>query len=114
MPRLLKRQINHLITYREGTYEITHATKQHITADGKTDEKISTNYQYMVNVLTGADFMRSLGGKELHTYTVVAQTMDTINLQVRSISPDRKQEIRYIFTLTFQSHDKLVSFINLK
>ena len=42
MPRLLKRQINHLITYREGTYEITHALKQHITSDGTTDEKFLT------------------------------------------------------------------------
>ena len=114
MPRLLKRQINHLITYREGTYEVTHAVKQHITADDKTAEKTSTDYQYMVNVLTGIDFFRSLGGKELLTYTIAPLTMDTIHLQVRSISPDRKQEIRRIFTLKFVSPDKLVSFINLK
>ena len=114
MTRLLNRQINHLITFREGTYEVTHAVKQHITADGKTDEKVSPDYQYMVNVLTGIDFFRSLGGKELLTYTIAPLTMDTIPLQVRSISPDRKQEIRYIFTLKFVSPDKLVSFINLK
>ena len=114
MPRLLKRQINHLITYREGTYEVTHALKQHITADGITDEKISNNYQYMVNVLTALDFFRSLGGKELLSYTVAPLTMDTIHLQVHSISPDRKQEIRRLFTLKFVSHDKLVNFINLK
>ena len=114
MPRLLKRQINHLITFREGTYEVTNAVKQHITADDKTDEKVSPDYQYMVNVLTGIDFFRSLGGKELLTYTLAPLTMDTIHLQVRSISPDRKQEIRYIFTLKFVSPDKLISFINLK
>lgn len=114
MPRLFKRQINHLITFREGTYEVTNAVKQHITADDKTDEKVSPDYQYMVNVLTGIDFFRSLGGKELLTYTLAPLTMDTIHLQVRSISPDRKQEIRYIFTLKFVSPDKLISFINLK
>ena len=114
MPRLLKRQITHLITYREGTYEVTYAVKQHITADAKTTEKFSTDYQYMVNVLTGIDFFRSLGGKELLTYTIAPLTMDTIHLQVRSISPDRSQEIRYIFTLKFQAPDKLASFVNLK
>ena len=114
MPRLLKRQINHLVTYREGTYEITHATKQHITADAKTDEKASTNYQYMINVLTSINFFRSLGSKALLSYTVIEHTADTINLQVQSISPDREQEIQYVFTLKFASSDKLVRFINLK
>ena len=114
MPRLLKRQINHLITYREGTYEVLHALKQHITAEDKTEEKISNNYQYMVNVLTDIDFFRSLGGKELLTYTIAPLSMDTLHLQVRSISPDRKQEIRRIFTLKFVSPAELARFINLK
>ena len=114
MPRLLKRQINHLITYREGLYEVTHALKQHITADDKTAEKISNNYQYMVNVLTALDFSRSLGGKELLTYTVAPLSTDTIHLQVRSISPGGEREIRRIFTLKFVSPAALDSFINLK
>ena len=114
MPRLLKKQITHLITFREGTYEVIDAVKQHITADGKTDEKVSPDYQYMVNVLTGIDFFRSLGGKELLTYTIAPLTMDTLHLQVRSIRPDEKQEIRFIFTLKFVSPDKLATFINLK
>ena len=114
MPRLLKRQIDHLITYREGTYDVVNAIKIDITGDTKTEQPVSVDYQYMVNVLTGAVFMRPLGGRELLSYTIAPRTMDTIYLQVRSISPDHKQEKRYIFTLTFKSPDKLVSFINIK
>ena len=114
MPRLLKRQITHLITYREGTYEVINATKTEITGDNKTEQSISIDYQCMVNVLTGVDFFRSLGGRELLSYTIAPRTLDTIYLQVRSISPDREHEIRYIFTLIFKSPDKLASFVNLK
>ena len=114
MPRLLKRQITNLITYREGTYDVVNAIKIEITGDNRTEQSISIEYQYMINVLTGVDFFRSLGGKELLSYTIAPRTLDTIYLQVRSISPDRTQEKRYIFTLTFNSPDKLVSFINLK
>ena len=114
MPRLLKRQITHLITYREGTYDVVNAIKTEITGDNKTEQSVAIEYQYMVNVLTGINFFRSLGGKELLSYTVAPQTLDTIILQVQSISPDRTQEIRYIFTLKFASSDKLTKFINLK
>ena len=114
MPRLLKRQITHLITFCEGTYEIVDATKYEITGADKTEKSMETNYQCMVNVLTGIDFFRSLGGKELLSYTVAPRTIDTLLLQVRSIRPDDKQEIRFIFTLKFVSPDKLGSFINLK
>lgn len=114
MPCLLKRQITNLITYRDGTYEVVSAIKMDIKGDTRTEQSVSIDYQYMVNVLTGVDFFRSLGGKELLSYTIAPRTLDTIYLQVRSISPDRTQEIRYIFTLTFKSPDKLVRFINLE
>lgn len=114
MPRLLKRQITNLITFREGTYTIVNALKMEITGDNKTEQPLPTEYQYMVNVLTGIEFFHSLGGRELLTYTVVPRTMDTIHLQVRLISPDEKQEIRYIFSLAFVSPDKLGEFINLR
>ena len=124
MPRLLKRQITDLITYREGTYEIISAIKYETTGEttGKTKDAgetknetaLPTNYQYMINVLTGINFFHSLGGKELLSYTVAPRTLDTILLQVQSISPDRTREIRHIFTLKFASPDKLTNFINLK
>ena len=114
MPRLLKRQINHLITYREGLYEVTHAVKQYIPAAGITDEKISNNYQYLVDILTALDFFRSLGGKELLSFTVAPLSTATIHLLVRSVSPGGEREIRRIFTLKFVSPAALDSFINLK
>ena len=114
MPRLLKRQITHLITFREGTYELLDATKHEIKGDDKTEKSVSINYQGMINVLAGITFFRSLGGKELLNYTVAPRTMDTIHLQVRSIRPDRTLEIRYLFTLKFVSPDKLTEFINLE
>lgn len=114
MPRLLKRQINQLITYREGSYEILSATKQEITADGTKAETLPTAYQHMINVLTAAPFFRSLGGKVLLSYTLAPRTMDTIHLQVRSINPDRTQESKYIFTVKFVSQDEMTKFINLR
>lgn len=114
MPRLLKRQINQLVTYREGFYEITHAIKHEFKDGTKTDEVLPTNYQHMVNVLTAAPFFRNLGGRELLSFTVAPRTMDTIHLQVRSISPDGEQESRYIFTLKFVTADDLTKFINLR
>ena len=114
MPRLLKRQVNQLVTYREGLYEVTHAIKYEFKEGTKTDEVLPSNYQYLVNTLTSAPFFRSLGGKELLSFTVAPLSTATIHLLVRSISPDRKQEARCIFTLKFVSPDELGKFINLK
>ena len=114
MPRLLKRQVNQLITYHEGNYEILSASKQDITADGTKAENLPTTYQHMVNVLAAVDFFRSLGGKTLLSYTLAPRTMDTIHLQVRSINPERTQETKYIFTIKFVSQDEMTKFVNLR
>lgn len=114
MPRLFKRQINQLVTYREGFYEVTHATKHEFNDGNRTDETLPTNYQLMINVLMAVPSFRNLGGKVLLSFTVAPCTTDTIHLQVRSISPDRTQEARYIFTLQFATADELTKFINLK
>ena len=114
MPRLLKRQVNQLITYREGSYEILSASKQDITADGTKAENLPTTYQHMVNVLAAVGFFRSLGGKMLLSYTLSPRTMDTIHLQVRSINPERTQETKYIFTIKFVSQDEMTKFVNLR
>ena len=58
MPRILKRQVNQLITYREGSYEILSASKQDITADGTKAENLPPTYQHMVNVLSAVGFFR--------------------------------------------------------
>ena len=114
MPRLLKRQINQLVTYREGFYEIVAAVKHEFKDGNRSDETLPTNYQHMINVLTAAPFFRRLGGKELLSFTVAPCTMDTIQLQVRSISPDGTRESRYIFTLKFTTAADLTKFINLR
>ena len=114
MPRLLKRQVNHLITHREGTYDVTHAIKYEFKEGTKTDEVLPSNYQYLVNTLTSAPFFRSLGGKELLSFTVAPLSTATIHLLVRSVSPGGEQETRYIFTLKFATGDELTHFINLK
>ena len=114
MPRLLKRQVNQLITYREGSYEILSASKQDVTADGTRAENLPTTYQHMVNVLSAVGFFRSLGGKMLLSYTLAPRTMDTIHLQVRSINPERTQETKYIFTIKFVSQSEMTKFINLR
>ena len=114
MPRLLKRQVNQLITYHEGSYEILSASKQEITGDNTKAENLPTTYQHMVNVLSAVGFFRSLGGKMLLSYTLAPRTMDTIHLQVRSINPERTQETKYIFTIKFVSQDEMTKFVNLR
>ena len=114
MPRLLKRQVNQLITYREGSYEILSASKKDITADGTKAENLPPTYQHMVNVLSAVDFFRSLGGKMLLSYTLDPCTMNTIHLQVRSISPERTQETKCIFTIKFVFQDEMTKFVNLR
>ena len=114
MPRLLKRQVNQLVTYREGLYDVTHAIKYEFKEGTKTDEVLPSNYQYLVNTLTSAPSFRRLGGRELLSFTVAPLSTSTVHLLVRSISPDGKYECRYIFTLKFATGDELTHFINLK
>ena len=115
MQHLLKQQITHLITFRKGAYEVINAAKHEIEGDDKTEQSVSINYQrYLLNVLDGIEFFHSLGCKESLTFKVAPHTMDTIHLQVRSISPDLTHEMRFIFTLKFASPEKLTEFINIK